>query len=32
MEQLQMEYWEMSIWKVNEINFLSEEVEEFMSR
>ena len=27
-----MEYWEMDIWKVNELNFLNEEVEEFTSR
>ena len=27
-----MEYWKMDIWKVNEFNFLNEEVEEFMSR
>ena len=32
MEQLQIEYWEMDIWKVNEFNFLNEEVEEFTSR
>ena len=32
MEQIQMEYWKMDIWKVNEFNFLNEEVEEFMSR
>ena len=32
MEQIQMEYWEMDIWKVNEFNFLNEEVEEFISR
>ena len=29
MERVQMEYWEMDIWKVNECNFLNEEVEEF---
>ena len=28
-EQVQMEYREMNIWKVNEFNFLNEEVEEF---
>ena len=27
-----MEYWEMDIEKVNEFNFLNEEVEEFTSR
>ena len=27
-----MEYWEMDIWKVNEFNFLNDEVEEFTSR
>ena len=27
-----MEYWEMDIWKVNEFNFLNEEVEEFTTR
>ena len=32
MEQVQMEYWEMDISKVNEFNFLNEEVEEFTSR
>ena len=32
MEQVQMEYWEMDIWKVNEFNFLNEEVDEFTSR
>ena len=32
MEQLQIEYWEMDIWKVNEFNFLNEEVEEFTGR
>ena len=26
MEQLQMQYWETDIKKVNELNFLSEEV------
>ena len=31
MEQVQMEYWEMDIEKVNEFNFLNEEVEEFTS-
>ena len=29
---MQMEYWQMDIQKVNELNFLNEEVEEFMSR
>ena len=24
-----MEYWEIDIWKINEFNFLNEEVEEF---
>ena len=24
-----MEYWEKDIWKLNEFNFLNEEVEEF---
>ena len=32
MEQVQMEYREMDIWKVNEFNFLNEEVEEFTSK
>ena len=32
MEQIQMEYWEMDIWKVNEFNFFNEEVEKFISR
>ena len=32
MEQVHMEYREMNIWKVNEFNFLNEEVEEFTSR
>ena len=32
MEQVQMEYWEMDIWKVNEFNFLNEEVKESASR
>ena len=27
-----MEYWEMDIWKVNQFNFLNEEVEQFTSR
>ena len=26
-----MEYWEMDIWKVNKVNFLNEQVEEFTS-
>ena len=29
MEQVQIEYWERDIWKVNEFNFLNEEVEKF---
>ena len=32
MEQVQMEYLEMDIWKINEFIFLNEEVEEFTSR
>ena len=32
MEQVQMEYREMDIWKTNEFNFLNEEVEEFTRR
>ena len=32
MEQVQIGYWEMNIWKVNEFNFFNEEVEEFTSR
>ena len=32
LEQVQMEYREMDIWKVNEFNFLNEEVEDFTSR
>ena len=32
MEQVQMEYREANIWKVNEFTFLNEEVEEFTSR
>ena len=31
MEQLEMEYQEIDIWKVNEFNFLNEKVEEFSS-
>ena len=27
-----MEYWEMDIWKLNEFNFLNEQVEELASR
>ena len=27
-----MEYWEIDIWKINEFNFLNEEVEEFTVR
>ena len=29
MEQVQMEYWEMDIWKVNGFSLLNEEVDEF---
>ena len=29
---MQIEYWEADIWKVNEFNFLNEEVEEFSNR
>ena len=32
MKQVQMECWEMGIWKVNEFNFWNEEVQEFTSR
>ena len=32
MEQVQIKYWEMGIWIVNEFNFLNEEVKEFRSR
>ena len=32
MEQIQMEYLEMDIWKVNKFNFLNEKVKEFISR
>ena len=32
MEQVEMEYEEIDIWKVNEFNFLNEELEEFTSR
>ena len=32
MEQVQVEYWRMDIWKVNEFNFLNEQVEEFTCR
>ena len=32
MEQVQIKYWEMSIWIVNEFNFLNVEVKEFTSR
>ena len=32
MEQEQMEYWEMDIQKVNEFDFLNEEVKEFTSK
>ena len=31
MEQVQIEYWEMDIEKVNELNFLNEEFEKFAS-
>ena len=31
-EQVQTEYWETDIWKVNEFNFLNEEVEKFSNR
>ena len=29
MEQIQIGYWEMGIWKVNKLNFGNEEIEEF---
>ena len=32
MEKVENEYWEMDIWKVNEFNFLNEEVDKFTSR
>ena len=32
MEQVQMKYWQMDIWKVNEFKFLNKEVEKFTSR
>ena len=32
MEQLWMEHWEMDFEKINEFNFLNEELEEFMTR
>ena len=32
MEQVQMEYWEMDIWKVSEFKFLNQQIEEFTSR
>ena len=32
MQQVQIEYWKMYIWKINQFNFLNEEVEEFTSR
>ena len=32
MELEQMEYWEMDIQKVNEFDFLNEEVKEFTSK
>ena len=31
MEQAQMEYSEMDIWKIKELNFLKEEIEELTS-
>ena len=32
MEQVQMEYCEIDIWKFNEFNFSNKEVEEFRKR
>ena len=32
MEQVQIEYWKMDIWKANEFNILSEEVEQLRKR
>ena len=32
MDQVQIEYWEMGILKINEFNFLNKEVEKFTSR
>ena len=32
MEQVELEYQEMDIWKVNEFNFLNKEVEEVIRR
>ena len=32
MGQVQMKYRKMDIWKVNDFNFINEEVEEFTSR
>ena len=32
MEEVEMEYSEMNIWKVNEFNFLDRKVDEFTSR
>ena len=32
MQQVQVENSEMDIWKVNDFNFLIEEVEEFLNR
>ena len=32
MQQVQVEKSEMDIWKVNDFNFLIEEVEEFLNR
>ena len=31
-EQVQIEFWEMDTEKVNEFNFLNEEIEKFISR
>ena len=32
MEEVEMEYSEMDIWKVNEFNFLDIKIDEFTSR
>ena len=32
MEEVEMEYAEMDIWKLNEFNFLDRKVDEFTSR
>ena len=32
MEEVEMEYSEMDIWKINEFNFLDRKVDEFTSR